>query len=129
MNGNVWFNTPGWQGYFDGQEQQGVNAWSPKTGASSFQQHSRNNDVMTRGYVSMRYRNNVFLGYFKTLSWTQDAESPFQWKFNFTFQVERTYTALYFPNFSVTQSNQDTSSAPQPNQLPNQIYTNETYSV
>jgi len=52
---------------------------------------------MTRGFVAMKYRNNVYLGYFKTLSWTQDAENPFQWHFNFTFQVEKTYTALNFP--------------------------------
>jgi len=86
-------------------EQAAPTAWSPTTGATSFQQHSRNNDVMTRGYVSMRYRNNVYLGYFKSLSWTQDAESPFQWKFNFTFQVEKTYTAIYYPNTQVSQLN------------------------
>src|SRR5271157_6033871 len=109
MNGNIWYTT---QSYANGKnagtmsqtEQMQPNAWSSKTGASSFQQHSRNNDVMSRGYVSMRYRNNVYLGYFKSLSWTQDAEQPFQWKFNFTFQVEKTYTAIYNPNPQVTQS-------------------------
>ena len=103
MNGSVWYRTPNYQGSLTEQEQVSPSAWSSKTGASTFQQHSRNNDVMTRGYVSMRYRNNVYLGYFKSLSWTQDAASPFQWKFNFVFQVEKTYTALYNPNFSVTQ--------------------------
>jgi hypothetical protein len=103
MNGNVWYHS---QSYANGTnlgtigqtEQTSPTAWSSKTGASSFQQHSRNNDVMSRGYVAMRYRNNIYLGYFKSLSWTQDAESPFQWKFNFTFQVEKTYTALYYSN-------------------------------
>lgn len=109
MNGNIWYST---QSYANGHnagtmsqtEQMTPNAWSSKTGASSFQQHSRNNDVMSRGYVSMRYRNNVYLGYFKSLQWTQDAESPFQWKFNFTFQVEKTYTAIYNPNPQVTMT-------------------------
>jgi hypothetical protein len=109
MNGNIWYST---QSYANGKnagtmsqtEQMSANAWSSKTGSSSFQQHSRNNDVMSRGYVSMRYRNNVYLGYFKSLSWTQDAESPFQWKFNFTFQVEKTYTAIYNPNPQLTQN-------------------------
>lgn len=117
MNGNVWYyntsyatgtNPDGTQsttnlGTIGGTQQASPNAWSPTTGTTSLQQHSRNNDVMTRGYVAMRYRNNVYLGYFKSLSWTQDAESPFQWKFNFSFQVERTYTALYFPQPGVTQ--------------------------
>jgi hypothetical protein len=109
MNGNIWYST---QSYANGKnagtmsqtEQMQPNAWSQKTGASSFQQHSRNNDVMSRGYVSMRYRNNVYLGYFKSLQWTQDAESPFQWKFSFTFQVEKTYTAIYNPNPQVTMT-------------------------
>ena len=110
MNGSVWYhstayaNGVGKNGKFNasnlgviGQTQQEApTAWSFKTGASSFQQHARNNDVMTRGYVAMNYRNNVYLGYFKSMTWTQDAESPFQWKFQFSFQVEKTYTSLYF---------------------------------
>jgi hypothetical protein len=103
MNGNIWYHSESYAngtnlGVIGGTEQIAPTAWSKKTGASSFQQHSRNNDVMSRGYVAMRYRNNIYLGYFKSLSWTQDAESPFQWKFNFAFQVERTYTALYYSN-------------------------------
>jgi hypothetical protein len=100
MNGNIWFRTQNYQGVLSGQEQQSFNAWSPKTGASSFQQHSRNNDVMSRGFIAMRYRNNIFLGYFKSLSWTQDANKPFSWEFNFTFQVEKTYSAVYWPSAS-----------------------------
>lgn len=107
LNGNVWFNSTSYAngtnlGVIGQTEQTSPTAWSSKTGASSFQQNSRNNDVMTRGYIAMRYRNNIYLGYFKSLSWTQDADSPFQWKFNFTFQVEKTYTALYFSQQSVT---------------------------
>jgi len=45
----------------------------------------------------MSYRNNLYLGYFKSLSWTMDAEKPFQWIFHFTFQVEKTLTAYYYP--------------------------------
>lgn len=106
MNGNVWYHSDSYAngtnlGTIGQTEQTAPTAWSSKTGATSFQQHSRNNDVMTRGYVAMKYRNNVYLGYFKSLSWTQDADSPFQWKFNFTFQVEKTYTALYFPQFTL----------------------------
>lgn len=115
MNGTVYYYNEAYATAINGTgqnlgtisetEQTAPTAWSPTTGATSFQQHSRNNDVMTRGYVSMRYRNNVYLGYFKSLSWTQDAESPFQWKFNFTFQVEKTYTAIYYPNTQVSQLN------------------------
>ena len=111
MNGNIWFYS---QDYANGkngttnnlgligqQQQESPTAWSKRTGTTSFQQHARNNDVMSRGYVAMHYRNNIYLGYFKSLSWTQDAESPFQWKFNFSFQVEKTYTALYFNQVGV----------------------------
>ena len=103
MNGNVWFFNPNYKGSYTGQDQQGPNAWSESTGATSFEQVARNNDVMTRGFVAMKYKNNVYLGYFKSLSWSQDAEKPFSWNFNFTFQVERTYSALYWPNLGVTQ--------------------------
>jgi hypothetical protein len=106
MNGTVYYYNQNYNGVMTGDEQMSASAWSPQTGATSFQQHSRNNDVMTRGYVAMRYRNNTYLGYFKSLSWTQDAESPFQWKFNFVFQVEKTYTALYYSNVQ-TQINQN----------------------
>lgn len=100
MNGNVWYHTDNYQGVFTEQEQQSPNAWSPKVGATTIQQHSRNNDVMTRGYVAMKYRNNVYLGYFKSLNWTQDANKPFSWDFSFVFQVERTYTSLFWPKAS-----------------------------
>lgn len=103
MNGNIWYHDERYAngtnlGTIGQTEQQSPTAWSSKVGASSFQQHSRNNDVMTRGYVAMRYRNNIYLGYFKNLSWTQSADTPYMWLFNFTFQVERTYTALYYSN-------------------------------
>ncbi len=105
MNANRWYYTPNYSGSTTGQDQMAPNAWSPQTGISSFQQHARNNDVMSRGYIAMKWRNTVYLGYFKTLTWTQDAESPFQWKFSFTFQVERTYSALYTVNSAATPTN------------------------
>jgi len=114
MNGSIWYHSQSYAngtnlGVISETEQITPTAWSKKTGASSFQQHSRNNDVMSRGYVAMRYRNNIYLGYFKSLSWTQDAESPFQWKFNFVFQVEKTYTALYFSNVQDQIAQQQTA--------------------
>jgi hypothetical protein len=95
MNGNVWFHNPNSKQNLTGQDQSTPTGWSPQTGASTFQQNARNNDVFSRGGVAMRFRNTTYLGYFKSLSWTMDAENPFQWKFNFVFQVERTYTSLY----------------------------------
>lgn len=109
MNANRWFYTPNYSGSTTGQDQMAPNSYSPQTGISSFQQHARNNDVMSRGYVAMKWRNTIYLGYFKTLTWTQDAESPFQWKFNFTFQVERTYSALYTVNSAATPTNTATT--------------------
>jgi hypothetical protein len=99
MNGLVWYNTPTDQNatYLQGQQQSTPAAWSPQTGSSTFQRNSRNNDVRSKGYVVMNYRNSKYLGYFKSLSWRMDAEKPFQWQFSFVFQVERTLTAYFYP--------------------------------
>ena len=100
MNGLVWYNTPAdaQASFLNGQTQSTPAAWSPQSGATQFQQNARNNDVRSKGYVVMKYRNNQYLGYFKSLSWTMDAEKPFQWTFDYQpFQVERTLTALYYP--------------------------------
>ena len=97
MNGVVWFTSDSYTGYTTGENQLSPNAWSQKAGASTFQQGARNNDVKARGYVAMKIRNNVYLGYFKSLSWTQDASKPFHWNFEFTFQVEKTVVSMYYP--------------------------------
>jgi hypothetical protein len=98
MNGTVWFRNNDYrEGGLAGKDQQAPGAWSSQLGASSNQANARNNDVMTRGYVIMKFRSNTYQGYFKSLSWTMDAKNPFQWNFNFTFQVERTLNMMYFP--------------------------------
>src|SRR5208282_850371 len=97
MNGNVWYNSAPADPTLLGQSQVAPSTWQANTGSTNFQQNSRNNDVRSKGYVVMSFRNNLYLGYFKALSWTMDAEKPFQWIFNFTFQVERTLTAYYYP--------------------------------
>jgi hypothetical protein len=104
MNGNIWHYTASYQGGLSGQDQMRPNAWAPQKGISTFMEHSRNNDVMTRGYVGMKYRNTIYLGYFKSLSWEQSADRPFSWNFNFTFQVERTYSALYVANYTTAST-------------------------
>jgi hypothetical protein len=71
--------------------------YSQNVGASSQEIKGRNNDVYRRGYVVMRFRNSQYLGYFKSLNWQLDANNPYQWKFNFVFQVEETLTVAYYP--------------------------------
>lgn len=73
-------------------------AYSPRTGLNTFQMKASNNDVFSRGYVVMNFRSSSYLGFFRSLSWTQDAKSPYRWNFNFVFQVERTLSLLYYPN-------------------------------
>jgi len=100
-NGIVWFRNRNYTGYVSGADNElGNDAWSPETGSSVFQNRARRNDVMTRGNVAMYFRNSVYYGYFKSLNWTEDAEKPFQWNFTFTFQVERTVTAVPIPDLS-----------------------------
>jgi hypothetical protein len=98
MNGNVWYTSAtATDPTQTGQTQVAPAVWQQNSGATNFQQNARNNDVRSKGYIVMSFRNNTYLGYFKSLSWTMDAEKPFQWNFNFTFQVERTLTAYYYP--------------------------------
>lgn len=96
-NGVIWFHPSAYSGFMTGNDQQSPTAWSPATGATTFQMNARNNEVMARGHVEMRYKNNLYLGYFKSFSWTMDANTPFQWTFDFVFQVERTISLVYFP--------------------------------
>lgn len=75
----------------------GEASWSPAIGASSTQAQNRNNDILTRGYVVFNYKSAVFLGYFKTLNFSINANNPYKWDFNFTFQVEKRLTVAYTP--------------------------------
>ena len=99
-NGNIWFRPNNYTGRLNDKDQAGISAWSPQTGVTTQQGNSRNNDVMTRGYIAMNLKDNTYLGYFKSLSWQMDAEHPFQWTFNFVFQVERTITLLEYPRLT-----------------------------
>ena len=97
-NGVVWFrdNT----NYLSNgaiHNQYDASAFSPKTGASTYQMNARVNDVMARGNVLMRFRECIYSGYFKSLEYSIEAEHPHQWTFRFVFQVERTLTMYYTP--------------------------------
>jgi hypothetical protein len=72
-------------------------AFSPKTGVNTYAMKASNNDVYTRGYIVMNFRSSSYLGFFKSLSWVMDADTPFSWSFNFVFQVEKTLSLLYYP--------------------------------
>ncbi len=97
MNGVVWYNSTPPSPQQGNQTQVAPAIWQQNSGATNIQQNARNNDVQSRGSVVMSFRNNLYLGYFKSLNWTMDADKPFSWTFNFTFQVERTLTAYYYP--------------------------------
>jgi hypothetical protein len=99
MNGNVWHWSKNYQTNQSEIDSTGTseNAWSSATGLSLTQMNARNNDVLSRGYVVMKFRSDTYLGYFKALSWVMDAARPFQWTFNFTFQVEKTISLMYAP--------------------------------
>jgi len=93
-NGTVWFRASNDTGYTSSVQQVAYNAWSPVYGRSTFQAANSRNDVMTRGRVEMSFRNSLYSGYFKSLSWTMDASKPYTWDFNFVFQVESSITAV-----------------------------------
>jgi hypothetical protein len=99
-NGTVYFQNPNYSGYTTQQQQMAPNLWSPITGSTVVQNAARRNDVLTRGAVALNFRNSTYFGYFKSLTWQMDAENPFRWTFNFTFQVERTVTNVPIPDVS-----------------------------
>ena len=82
------FKNDGYTGYFTDRDQLGANVWSDQFGASTFVAGARNNDVMYRGDVVMGTKDDIYTGYFKSLSFTEDSEKPYRWNFNFTFQVQ-----------------------------------------
>lgn len=107
MNGTTWLHPSGYSFDSDNNNAPDIannanntNAmavYSTGVGATDVEIKARNNDVYKRGFVVMKFRNSQYLGFFKSLNWVMDAEKPYQWKFNFTFQVERTLSLVYYP--------------------------------
>lgn len=117
MNGTTWLHASGYD--FDTSNQasgtqnnpnqtDALAVYSPDVGATDIEIKAKNNDVYKRGYVVMKFRNSQYLGFFKSLSWMMDAEAPFQWKFNFVFQVERTLSLIYYPSPSLAPASTNT---------------------
>jgi len=91
-----------------GRSQIQNSVWSEKYGGSSYTRQARVNDVMVKGNVVLHYRSNIYHGYFKTLSWVMDAEHPFHWKFDFTFQVQKSISQVFYPAPGTAPVNTDT---------------------
>ena len=94
-NGNVWYHSA-----YNGittAAQTDPDAWSSTTGLSTFETVSSRNDVMSRGNVVMYFRNAAYYGYFKSLTWTMDAKTPYSWNFSFNFAVESTTLNFTLP--------------------------------
>lgn len=112
MNGTTWLHPSGYS--FDSDNNNApdiannanntnaLSVFSTGVGASDVEIKARNNDVYKRGFVVMKFRNSQYLGFFKSLNWVMDAEKPYQWKFNFVFQVERTLSLVYYPTPTAT---------------------------
>jgi len=103
MNGIRWFYNKDFEaeagtGKGQAKEQVDIDAWSPELAITATQLNGRLNDVMSRGSVLMKFKGTTYMGYFKSLNWTQDAASPFQWTFSFVFQVERTLGFVFNPS-------------------------------
>jgi hypothetical protein len=103
-NGVVWFRNSTIGSGTGATNPVGVDSFSPQTGLSNYQMNARTNDVMARGQVIMKFRNSMYLGYFKSLEYEMEAERPFYWKFRFVFQVEKTLTLNYTPMVVNTQA-------------------------
>jgi hypothetical protein len=112
MNGVTWLHPSGYSFDSDNNNAQNTSnnanqtqalaVYATGVGASDFAIKARNNDVYKRGFVLMKFRNSQYLGFFKSLSWAMDAEKPYQWRFSFVFQVERTLSLVYYPTPAAT---------------------------
>lgn len=69
--------------------------WSPSAGASGFQMRNRAGDTYTRGHVAFKYKGQTYLGYFKSMEFSADAKTPFQWDFTFNFRVLRSLSPVF----------------------------------
>jgi hypothetical protein len=111
------FKTGNYTGNISGRDQEGTAIWSANTGTGDggtpgniYAAGARNNDVMYRGYVVMNTPSGKYLGYFKNLSFTEDADKPYMWGFDFVFQVQKTLKSYHKP---VTVASQNAASAAQ----------------
>lgn len=95
-NGVVRFKTENYTAAFNDRTQIDKSVWSTQYGASTFERRARNNDVMAKGLVYMTFKGSTYQGYFKTLNWTMDADNPFHWKFDFSFQVQRSLNYVFY---------------------------------
>lgn len=48
--------------------------------------------VVKRGAVVLYYHPSIYQGYFESFDYTESADMPFRFTFNFVFKVERSYT-------------------------------------
>ena len=108
------YKTDNYDGFFMGdREQLDSNTWSEKYGDSKYIAAARNNDVMRRGYVVMNTNRDTFLGFFKSLNFTEDTSKPYRWNFDFSFQVQKTIKTFagsaLTPSGNNTQPNYPTS--------------------
>ena len=44
----------------------------------------------------MFFKGNIYQGYFKSLNWNMDANTPFHWKFDFVFQVQNSKSFVFY---------------------------------
>lgn len=71
--------------------------YSETYGDSTYSRNANKNDIMVKGNVDFHYKSNLYQGYFKSLSWIMDSDNPFQWQFDFVFQVQKTFSQIYYP--------------------------------
>jgi hypothetical protein len=92
------FKADNYDGYFSDRDQGGANVWSEKYGDSKYRMAVRNNDVMYRGFVVLNTPDGVYQGFFKSLTFSEDANRPYLWNFDFVFQVQRTIKVVRLPD-------------------------------
>lgn len=50
--------------------------------------------IIRKGSIVLSFDEGTYFGFFENLSYTEDANSPFKFTFDFTFKVEKDYTGI-----------------------------------
>jgi len=78
------------------KEQLKQDIYSDTYGDTTYSRLARKNDIMLKGNIDFHYKSNLYQGYFKSLQWMLDSDHPFQWQFDFVFQVQKTMSLVYY---------------------------------
>jgi len=56
--------------------------------------YNNNGRIIKKGKVTMFFDPGTYFGYFENFSYTESADNPYRFTFNFTYKVQKSYTGI-----------------------------------